>query len=147
MAAVLLAPQFRAAGPFGSAVFYWRVGKNSKSVGAGHTAPLFNLNAPRRPVTSELERNLLQWAAFDPMITPVRATRLRFGQFFWAERSNCLFADLPFGFGIKQMQDKAKGHAGKLGLVFDIGPHVKQRALKQIRVQQELLVGLCCGQI
>jgi len=54
--------------------FYWRVGQGSKSVDAGNTAPLFNLNAPRRPVTSELERNLLQWAAFDPMITPVRAT-------------------------------------------------------------------------
>src|SRR5690348_6792109 len=54
--------------------FYWRVGQGSKSVDAGDTAPLLNLNAPERPVTSELERDLLQWAAFDPMMAPVRAT-------------------------------------------------------------------------
>ena len=54
--------------------FYWRVGQGSKAVDAGDTAPLLNLNAPERPVTSELERDLLQWAAFDPMMTPVRAT-------------------------------------------------------------------------
>lgn len=54
--------------------FYWRVGNGSKSVSARDTAPLFDLTAPQHPVTSELGRDLLQWTAFDPLTTPVRAT-------------------------------------------------------------------------
>ena len=54
--------------------FYWRVGGGSKTVRAGDTAPLLDLNSPGHPVTLELERDILQWTTFDPMITPVRAT-------------------------------------------------------------------------
>jgi hypothetical protein len=54
--------------------FYWRVGDGSKSVGPRDTPPLFDLTAPQHPVMSAMGRNILQWAALDPMIFPVRAS-------------------------------------------------------------------------
>jgi hypothetical protein len=54
--------------------FYWHPGDGSKSAGAENPKPLFDLTAPQHPVLSEAGRNLLQWAALDPMMMPVRAT-------------------------------------------------------------------------
>ncbi len=39
------------------------------------------------------------------------------------------------------MQDEAEGHAGKLGLVFDVGAHIEQSPLEEIGMEQDLLVG------
>jgi hypothetical protein len=52
--------------------FYWRVGDGSRS--GRDTAPLMDLTAPQHPVLSEVSRDLLQWTALDPLITPVRAS-------------------------------------------------------------------------
>src|ERR1700761_405687 len=52
--------------------FYWRVGDGSRS--ATDTAPLMDLTAPQHPVLSEVSRDLLQWTALDPLVTPVRAS-------------------------------------------------------------------------
>ncbi|MFL6464796.1 MAG: hypothetical protein ACJ73N_10360, partial [Bryobacteraceae bacterium] len=62
--------------------FYWRVGDGSKSVSPRDLTPLLNLNAPQHPTMSALSRNLIQWTAFDPLATEVRATSRN----FWANQ-------------------------------------------------------------
>lgn len=62
--------------------FYWRVGDGSKSVSSRDLNPLINLNAPQHPTMSALSRNLIQWAAFDPLARGVRAT----SRSFWANQ-------------------------------------------------------------
>jgi hypothetical protein len=52
--------------------FYWRVGDGSRS--GRDTAPLMDLTAPQHPVLQEVSRDILQWTALDPLITPVRAS-------------------------------------------------------------------------
>ena len=59
--------------------FYWRVSKGSGSVTRKNTAPLMDLSAPENPMMLQVSRNLLQWTAFDPMITPVRASTHAYG--------------------------------------------------------------------
>jgi hypothetical protein len=54
--------------------FYWRIGRGSGSVSAHDTKPLMELTAPERPMMAQIGRDLVQWAAFDPMISPVRAS-------------------------------------------------------------------------
>ncbi len=63
-----LAEQVLSAVPF----FYWRIGDGSHV--NRMPSPLLNLNAPLHPVLSSASRKLLQWAAFDPLTTPVRAS-------------------------------------------------------------------------
>ena len=43
-------------------------------MGSHDTAPLLDLTTPEHPVLSEVGRDLFQWTALDPMVTPVRAT-------------------------------------------------------------------------
>ena len=62
--------------------FYWRVGDGSKSVSSRDLTPLVDLNAPQHPAMSVLSRNLIQWTAFDPLTTEVRATSRN----FWANQ-------------------------------------------------------------
>lgn len=54
--------------------FYWRIGQGSRSVSAHDTAPLMDLSAPERPMMAQVTRDLLQWTAFDPLMSPVRAS-------------------------------------------------------------------------
>ena len=54
--------------------FYWRIGKGSKSVSKHDTVPFMDLSAPENPMMLQVSRNLLQWTAFDPIMTPVRAS-------------------------------------------------------------------------
>ncbi len=49
--------------------FYWRIGRGSGPVSAHDTKPLMELTAPERPMMAQIGRDLVQWAAFDPMIT------------------------------------------------------------------------------
>ena len=53
--------------------FYWRVSKASGSMSERDMAPLMDLSAPENPMMSGIERNLIQWTAFDPLSTPARA--------------------------------------------------------------------------
>jgi hypothetical protein len=55
-------------------VFYRHVGKRSDRVTPRDTAPLIDLQEPERPIFNEFSRDLLQWTAFDPATTPIRAT-------------------------------------------------------------------------
>jgi hypothetical protein len=54
--------------------FYWRVGAGSEPSRGNSVAPLMDLTAPQHRVLSALGRDVLQWAALDPMNTPIRAT-------------------------------------------------------------------------
>jgi hypothetical protein len=54
--------------------FYWRISKGSKSVSKHDTEPFMDLSAPENAMMVQVSRNLLQWTAFDPMMTPVRAS-------------------------------------------------------------------------
>lgn len=53
--------------------FYWRVGSGSDKP-SSDPKPLMDLNAPQHPMLRQLERDILQWAVFDPMTMGVRAT-------------------------------------------------------------------------
>jgi hypothetical protein len=59
--------------------FYWRISKGSKSVSKHDTGPFMDLSAPENPMMLQVSRNLLQWTAFDPMMTPVRASTHAYG--------------------------------------------------------------------
>lgn len=54
--------------------FFWRAGGGSTEASSRDVKPFFDLTQPQHPVMSELGRDLLQWAAFDPLGMPVRAT-------------------------------------------------------------------------
>jgi hypothetical protein len=54
--------------------FFWRIGKGSGSVSKHNTVPFMDLSAPENPTTAQIGRDLLQWTAFDPMDTAVRAS-------------------------------------------------------------------------
>lgn len=53
---------------------FWRLGSGPGDVSPRDLRPLLNLNAPQHPVMSEVRRSVLQWAAFDPLMMPVRAS-------------------------------------------------------------------------
>jgi hypothetical protein len=59
--------------------FYWRISKGSKSVSKHDTVPFMDLSAPENPMMLRVSRNLLQWTALDPMMTPVRASTHAYG--------------------------------------------------------------------
>ena len=59
--------------------FYWRISKGSKSVSKHDTVPFMDLSAPENPMMARLGQDLLQWTAFDPMMTPVRASTHAYG--------------------------------------------------------------------
>jgi hypothetical protein len=59
--------------------FYWRISKGSKSVSKHDTEPFMDLSAPENPMMLQVGRNLLQWTAFDPIMTPVRASTHAYG--------------------------------------------------------------------
>ena len=54
--------------------FYWRISKGSKSVNKHDAEPFMDLSAPENPMMARVGQGLLQWTAFDPMMTPVRAS-------------------------------------------------------------------------
>lgn len=54
--------------------FYWRVGAGPEPTADSPIAPLIDLTAPQHRVLSSVGRDVLQWAALDPMNTPIRAT-------------------------------------------------------------------------
>jgi hypothetical protein len=58
--------------------FYWRLGKGSESLSAHEIAPFMDLSAPENPMMARVEQNLMQWTAFDPMTTSVRASTLEY---------------------------------------------------------------------
>ena len=64
-----LGQKLLAAVPF----FYWRVGEGSKDLTSHDLKPQVNLTAPLNPVMSGFTRQLVQWTAFDPLTTWVRA--------------------------------------------------------------------------
>jgi hypothetical protein len=59
--------------------FYWRISKGSKSVNKHDTVPFMDLSAPENPMIARVGQDLLQWTAFDPMMTPVRASTHAYG--------------------------------------------------------------------
>jgi hypothetical protein len=59
--------------------FYWRVSQGSASVSTHDTTPLMDLSVPERPMMAQIGRDVLQWAAFDPTVTPVRASTRAYG--------------------------------------------------------------------
>jgi hypothetical protein len=59
--------------------FYWRVGQGSRSVTAHDMAPFMDLSAPERPMMAQVARDLVQWTAFDPLMSPVRASTRAYG--------------------------------------------------------------------
>jgi len=59
--------------------FYWPISKGSKSVNKHDTVPFMDLSAPENPVMARVGQNLLQWTAFDHMMTPVRASTHAYG--------------------------------------------------------------------
>ena len=59
--------------------FYWRIGKGSRSVGKHDTVPFMDLSTPENPMMARVGQDLLQWTAFDPMMTPVRASTHAYG--------------------------------------------------------------------
>jgi len=59
--------------------FYWRISKGSKSVSKHDTVPFMDLSAPENPMMARIGQDLLQWTAFDPMTTPVRASTHAYG--------------------------------------------------------------------
>jgi hypothetical protein len=59
--------------------FYWRISKGSKSVSKHDTVPFMDLSAPENSMMARVEQDLLQWTAFDPMMTPVRASTQAYG--------------------------------------------------------------------
>jgi hypothetical protein len=59
--------------------FYWLGGRGSGAVSAHDTKPLMDLSAPEYPMTAQAGRDLLQWTAFDSMMTPVRASTQAYG--------------------------------------------------------------------
>jgi hypothetical protein len=59
--------------------FYWRMGRGPGSVGVHDTKPLLELSAPEHPMTAQLGRDLVQWTAFDPLISPIRASTRAYG--------------------------------------------------------------------
>jgi hypothetical protein len=58
--------------------FYWRLGKGSESLSAHDIAPFMDLSAPENPMMARIERNLVQWTAFDPLSTSARASTLQY---------------------------------------------------------------------
>ena len=62
--------RFLSAMPF----FYWRVGDGPDAEKQRDTKPLLDLSEPGHPITSDIERDLLQWTLLDPSTTPIRAT-------------------------------------------------------------------------
>jgi hypothetical protein len=59
--------------------FYWRVGKGSGSVSEHDMAPLMDLSAPERPMMAQISGEVIQRAAFDPIMTPIRASTRAYG--------------------------------------------------------------------
>jgi len=59
--------------------FYWRVSKGSGSVTKHDVAPLMDLSTPENSMMAGIERNLIQWTAFDPLSTPARAVTREYG--------------------------------------------------------------------
>ena len=59
--------------------FYWRISKGSKLGSKHDTAPFMDLSAPENPMMARVGQDLLQWTAFDPMMTPVRASTHAYG--------------------------------------------------------------------
>jgi hypothetical protein len=59
--------------------FYWRISKGSKSVSKHDAVPFMDLSAPENPMMARVGQDLLQWTAFDPMMTPVRASTHAYG--------------------------------------------------------------------
>ncbi len=54
--------------------FYWRLGTAGAPDNHGIPAPLIDASAPLHPVLAQAGRSLLQWTAFDPFTTSLRAT-------------------------------------------------------------------------
>lgn len=54
--------------------FYWTPSDGSSRVKRKDTAPLLDLSTPQNPSVNNVERQILQWTAFDAIDTPVRAT-------------------------------------------------------------------------
>jgi hypothetical protein len=54
--------------------FYWHIGAGSRSDKAHGPAPLMDLSAPQHPMMAQVERDVIQWTAFDPLGGPVRAS-------------------------------------------------------------------------
>jgi hypothetical protein len=59
--------------------FYWRISKGSTSVSQHDIVPFMDLSAPENPMVARVGQDLLQWTAFDPMMTPVRASTHAYG--------------------------------------------------------------------
>jgi hypothetical protein len=59
--------------------FYWRISKGSTSVSQHDIVPFMDLSAPENPMMVRVGQDLLQWTAFDPMMTPVRASTHAYG--------------------------------------------------------------------
>src|SRR4051794_7673485 len=55
-------------------VLFLEIWSGPQTASARDLHPLLALNAPQHPVMSEVRRSLLQWAAFDPLMMPVRAS-------------------------------------------------------------------------
>jgi hypothetical protein len=53
--------------------FYWRASDGRPSDGKA-PKPFFNVSAPEHPVFIEAGRDIVQWAALDGMMTPIRAS-------------------------------------------------------------------------
>jgi hypothetical protein len=70
-----LARRMLSAVPF----FYWRVGGASSIKVNNLPKPLLNLSAPRHPAIAAVGRQIVQFAAFDPISMPVRATSRAYG--------------------------------------------------------------------
>jgi len=53
--------------------FYWSSKRPRQSISPRAMGPLLDLSTPEQPVVSALRRNILQWALFDQLGTPIRA--------------------------------------------------------------------------
>jgi hypothetical protein len=58
--------------------FYWRLGNGSGPVSAHNIPPFMDLSAPENPMMAGIERNLVQWTAFNPLSTSARASTLQY---------------------------------------------------------------------
>jgi hypothetical protein len=54
--------------------FYWRPSNGSPHVRETDTSPLLDLSAPHHPAVANVQRQVLQWSAFDTVGVPARAT-------------------------------------------------------------------------
>jgi len=54
--------------------FYWQIGISGAARSEKKLSPLLNVAAPQHALLSNISSDILQWAMFDPMATPIRAT-------------------------------------------------------------------------